>query len=534
MGKVRVKILDLNKFGKLTGNRSREDIVKIDAKEAAVLIKQGVVELSELQREMEGTKEETIILNQEPAVIEFLKNPNLLEKLVVEVQKSVVGEENAIKSILVACMLNKVENKQGTSANLCINAQSGAGKDYLTSEVLKLFPEQFVFARRRITPAVLDYALAKHQGRDWNNFFIYLEDVGNKVLNAESIKTLLSANPQKTNIVSIVYEGAVRDLKIKGKPFFLVTSAKIRAKEETLRRLPFLYLDESPEHTLEINRRQAKQASLGLIEEMEELPKQFYLGLEKVKVVIPFAEEIALKLGGLWVKRSKRYQIVQRTIFPRFLDYIKASASLYQYQRKKTKEGYVTAEAPLDYDNARTVLLQTTSNALMLPLGRDEKELIQSVNEHFPSGGSVKDINLKFSKWEERWLRNNLDKLTDLGFLKKDKIDAPNSDKAIAIYLPCPDILNFSIPTWKELNSKNNAIGASGAKGASNANSAKGMKNIPIAPIVPNTNPKKTKNLEKMNKKCFTCGGPAVAGCEADGNWYCSGCYPSKIEQDLV
>lgn len=473
MSKVSCKILKLDEYTKLVGKAPTSSIVDLDSRKARALIKKEVVELSELQREMEGKKEESITVNKSEETIAFLKKADLLNVLVGTVQREAVGEKGPIKTLILLAALSKVKNKYPTSANLCINAESGAGKDFVASATLKLVPERYVFARRRISQKALDYALSQHQGRDWNNYFVYLEDVSPKVMASESVKTLMSANPDKENIVTIVHEGAIKNLVIFGKPTFLMTAAKAKGTDETIRRLPFCYLDESPEQTLAINLMQAKEAANGKKASAEKAPN-FYEGLEPCNVLIPFAEVLAKALAKHWIEKSKRCQVIQRSVFPRFLDYVKASACLHQYQRKKDAEGNVLAEAPSDYIYARTALLQTTSNALMIPLSHEEKELIETIQKEFPEGATAKNINLKISRWEERWLRNILDRLVQLGFLDKQKTQAEGSDKSVAAYLPIPDVLEFKMPTWEELNIKNNAIGAIAPITTISANGANG------------------------------------------------------------
>jgi len=355
----------------------------------------------------------------------------------------------------LVCSLAKVKNKKSASANLCLNAQSGAGKDFITAATLDLFPEKIIFKRRRISERALDYALAQNQARDWSNYIIYLEDVSEGVLNADSIKTLLTASADKENTTTIVHEGSIKDLKIKGKPVFLFTTAKSKPREETLRRVPFCFMDESAEQTLKITELQAEEAKTGVINEIDSNFKGFFSGLNLVSVVIPYADEVQRKLALDWVSKNKRFQVILRTIFPRFLDYIKASAGLHQHQRQSNTE-HILAQRE-DYENARIALLSTTSNKLLIPLNREQRELIETLENKFPDGGSVEMISEKFSKWGDRWLRIQLDILTDLGFISKEMITVDFSNKPIGSYKVEPGVLEFSMPSWEELFEQNSA-----------------------------------------------------------------------------
>lgn len=491
MSKIYVKMLNPAKYRELTGEFGGPlgDIFKIDRKLSTQLIKEKVVELAPIQRNMEGMNKEVEVIDKTPETIEFLKKPTLLIDLTNEVHKKAVGEDKPTKTIFLICCLGKVKNKSPASANLCINGASGTGKDFLTGAVLALLPEKKIFARRRISSKALDYVLSQHQTRDWSDYILYLEDVSDGVLNAESVKTLMTASPDKENIVSVVVDGAVKDLKVKGKPVFIFTTAKSKPNEETLRRLPFLFLDESEKQTRAILEKQADNAMNGVVEECSQVSKKFFNGLEKVEVVIPYAKKVQHNLSDKWIKKSKRFQIVLRTVFPRFLDYIKASAALHQHQREKVEEKIIAN--PEDYENARLALIATTSNSLMIPLSRDHKELLDLVSKDFPEGGTAAQISIKISKWEERWLRANLDRLTDQGFVEKTPLVFGNSDKPVANYRVYTDVFNFDLPSWEEIdktdinkkeeeNEQFNAIGAIGANATSGTIATNGENNVEI------------------------------------------------------
>ena len=456
MVKVSVKIIDLNKYKKLTGETPKKDIIKIEKKEASVLVKQGAVELSEMQRAIESKKEtKDLPIDKDPQTIKLLQNPNLMNILVEEVQKKVVGEKKTIKTVITICVLSKVKNKRPASTNLCLNALSGVGKDFVSGAVMDILPDEVVISRRRVSEKVMDYLLPKLEGKDMNDIIIALEDVQKKGLNGDSMKTLLTAKPDRENVVSTVVNGEAVDLKIFGKPTFIFTSAKADQADETLRRVPFCFLNETPEQTQAINYSQAKEDEFGKTDNSNPVIKRFFLGLEKAEVLIPKATEISLKLSNSWIKKAKHFQVIQRTSFPRFLDFIKGSAVLFQHQREKDAEGRILAKFPDDYNNAREILLHTTSNALMIPISRDQRSLVENIVEHYPEGGTAAEINVRVVKWEERWLRRNLDRMVELGFLgKKAKIfdEGENKPKKpVGLYVPIPGVFDFQMPTWNEL-----------------------------------------------------------------------------------
>jgi len=136
-----------------------------------------------------------------------------------------------------------------------------------------------------------------------------------------------------------------------------------------------------------------------------------------------------------------------RTHFSRFLDYIKASCSLHQYQRKRDAEGYYLAEKG-DYKVAREVLLATTSNPLMISLPTNEIKLLDIFKElGVGQSYSISDILPKATFVIERTLRRKLNKLVECGLLQVDTEDRDEGKKPVLVYsvvdLTCADIPEF-------------------------------------------------------------------------------------------
>ncbi|MCX6803807.1 MAG: hypothetical protein NTY48_04535 [Candidatus Diapherotrites archaeon] len=471
MSKVYIKITNMERYAEKMGRGSQNDIIQVEKKVAKALIKAGAAELSQLERDMTEEKEEPLIVKVIPEVIEFLKRPDLLLCLIKEVQKKAIGEENVITTILLVVSLVKVKNKSPASANICLNGLSGAGKDFVVSCTLNLLPEEIVYIKRRVSEKAFDYDLARHSQRDWSQYVTYLEDVTSKVLNGASVKTLLSADPQKENIATIVFEGEAKNLKIKGKPVFIFTTAKSKLHEELIRRMPFCYLNESEAQTENILNAQARIAQTGETPEISAVAKEFFSCLAPIKVVIPFANDIAKKLAKEWIKNNPRHHVILRTVFARFLDYIKASVALHQHQRQKNEVGdYIATEE--DYANARIALLATTNNILLIPLGRDQKQLLEDMRLYFDEGGTVQMIASRIAKWEERWLRTQLDNLAEQGFVIKKPKETEWADKPVAFYQVRREVFKFTIPTFKELyiypNEEDEIINTNGTNSRNN------------------------------------------------------------------
>jgi predicted transcriptional regulator len=160
--------------------------------------------------------------------------------------------------------------------------------------------------------------------------------------------------------------------------------------------------------------------------------------LKRVKVKIPYASKL--------YKFFPADHVIMRTNFNRFLDLIKASAALHQFQRENDGE-YIYANGQ-DYDIARQVLLKTTSNQSMIPLTKNQKKLLEILNELGDNWSSVSDLEPKVTFMSESQLRRELDRLVGYGFLLKDKEHREGSRKPVMVYQR-KKFTKISIPTWE-------------------------------------------------------------------------------------
>ena len=286
----------------------------------------------------------------------------------------------------------------------------------------------------------------------WKKIALRLEDIDNTVLIDNSFKVMLSANPNGINKAKSVWKGRVIEVEIEGKPSIILTIAEPNIKNEQLRRLPICDLDEGIDQTKEVLKRQAEFALEGKAIDYDENVKIALGLLKRVKVRIPFATKL--------ISLFNPQEVIVRTHFPRFLDYIKASCALYQYQREQDNEGYLIA-MPQDYNIARIALIKTTSNILMIPLTKLQKSILTVFEDKRLERNSIEDLqNLKEIQKiniTEEWLRKQLDFLASKGFLIKDK--EKRTDEAGKI-IPKPvfvysfnKLQRLDIPEWKDLDS---------------------------------------------------------------------------------
>ena len=141
----------------------------------------------------------------------ILQDSKLLEKIDVELDKKIVGEHEARKTIFMVANMRNVENLNKATDNLMVNAQSGTGKDHLCEALFELIPEQEKEELIRTTPKVLAYTRNRKITPEttWKKTALRLEDASNEVLNDDSFKVFSSANPNKINKGKIVNRGKI-------------------------------------------------------------------------------------------------------------------------------------------------------------------------------------------------------------------------------------------------------------------------------------------------------------------------------------
>lgn len=370
----------------------------------------------------------------------LLMRPDLFDLFVEETGKNIQGEKSA-RFVLLLCMQGRlVENYEPCSFNILVNCESGAGKDWVTRNVVKILPEELYEYRTRITSRAFNYWHNSKFDQEWtwDGKICYLEDIENDVLNSDSFKVMASSGSH----VTVVVEGYARDIEIKGKPILFLTSATANPKHELLRRFVILSLDESIDQTKAIMNRKAERAKTGIAINTE-YDEEFIAAqnlLRRVKVKIPFAD---------WLTELfPSDHLIMRTLFSRFLDWIKASCAFHQYQRKTDKDGYFLAESQ-DYEIARRAIEAVTTNRYMLPLTKNQLKVIE-LSEGLEDSFTIDDIAPKVSFISERTLRRELDKLTNFGFFTKGSLVVENSRRPLLTFTRNP-LGSLKLPSWEEI-----------------------------------------------------------------------------------
>lgn len=405
------------------------------------------------------------VLNMPEQYKEILTDKELLERINRELDKKIEGEQEARKTIFMVFNMRNVANLSKATDNLMVNDEGGTGKDYVVSAVYDLLPDAQRVKRVRISPKTLSYMNDnKNFPEGWTQKALYLEDVPNGVLNDDSFKVMCSADPDGITHQSIIVNNRLMNIAIKGKPAIVITIATASPKQEMLRRFPILNLTSTVEQTKAVLMKQAEFAVNGKSVDYDRNLLAALCAIRRVKVTVPFAKDI--------VNHFPSGNTIARTHFTRFIDYIKSSCSLYQYQREKDDRDYYIATEQ-DYEIARDMLTQTTSNQFMIPLTKKQKTILERFSE-------FGDMELKFSDiavsmqdiYASRWLRTHLDRLTEIGLLTKGYQQEENGTKPHFTYR-YSGISKIQLPHFKDLqNPTNTTYHTNNAHTANNANSS--------------------------------------------------------------
>jgi len=380
--------------------------------------------------------------------MKHLEDPMLLQRLVLDGLDEVIAGEDAARKIIFICSMGRlVINANATSYNLLVNSTSGAGKDHVVNNVMKLLPEYAVHKRTRISPKALTYwHNAKFEPNwTWDGKVLYLEDCSNEVFNSEVFKVFTSNGSHAT----IVKDQRAIDIEIKGKPVVIVTSASANPHPELVRRFLVVNLNETPEQTQEVMMKWADHAVKG------EVPKVSNLYMHSLEYLMPKRVKIP------WAKKLLKYlpikNVIMRTQVSRLVDFIKASTVLFQYQREKDSDEFLLADQQ-DYEIAKDILLNTTCNERFVPLTQVQQEILTLIKE---MGMNKTDDGERETGWTANELVSKMpiarsqfyeliNKLVKDGFVEKSTERDSYTNKPYAVYWYKKQE-KLTLPTWEEV-----------------------------------------------------------------------------------
>lgn len=362
--------------------------------------------------------------------LEFLKDKDLFEKIVKEFDKKIVGEEKSKRAIFLSLCSVWVANSE-VPLNTLVSSESSAGKSFVCKNIIKLFPEELVVYRTKITPEAFTYWKKDSPDWSWEGRICYLEDISQSILDAPTFKVMCSEG----SIATIVIKQKAVDINIKGKPVMLITTARTNPNTEILNRFQIVSLDESAKQTREIIFRQAKQ---DFNKKYDDRIKLAFRSLKRKNVEIPYMEKIAQFLQENYNFNSIRL----RRDFSRLMDLIRCSSVLHQYQREG-KEGKIMANEQ-DYQIAREVInyIQTATFKGLTHKLKKSFEACKELGEFTAS-----EIHSKFPFVSQKMWYKYLDDLCERGMLTTELKKVEDSKKRVTYYSLNKET-NFELPEF--------------------------------------------------------------------------------------
>lgn len=370
----------------------------------------------------------------------YLKSPNIFNEIVGEFDKKIEGEEQTKKSIFLSLCSIWVNDSE-VPLNTLVSSESSAGKSFISKNIIKIFPNEKVEYRTKITPEAFTY-WHNEEDWDWDGKICYLEDISQTLLDAPSFKVMCSEGSKAT----IVNKQKAVDIEIKGKPVMLITTARTNPNVEILNRFQIVSLNESKEQTKAIVFRQARQ------KKKEEYNKDITNSLRLLKrksVYIPYAEKIAEFLSVNYSFENLRL----RRDFTRLLDLIKCSAVLHQYQRQENEESQIIAEER-DYEIAREVINYIQSQTF--------RGLTHRIKKAFDcclelKSFTAKEIHNRFPFANQKMWYLYLDKLLEGNMLRTELVEVEGVKQKVTRYYVNED-KSFILPDFSTLINRNITI----------------------------------------------------------------------------
>lgn len=332
-----------------------------------------------------------------------MKDKKLMKHIIDEVQEEgVIGEEDSIAILTLKIMLRLVKDAKATGGNILVSDNTGGGKDHLTKNVCKVLLEnkKTCYHRTNLSPKIFNYwqpVDANKKPTTWNGKVLYLEDPEEECLKSQAFKVMASGGTS----ITVVKDQKVFEREIDGKPVIIVTSMKANIDDEGQRRWDCIRVDTSPELTQKVIQKSFDKAE-GLIPYNPD--EQFRILLRSLRsydVIIPYASRLHKYFSS---------NMVLRTQVLKLLDYIRASAILHQYQRKKDADGKLIAEED-DYELARYAFIKLR-NAQGNALNKKEEAIVDYlVSKKKPV--KLNQVTSDLNGISRNWLYENKDNLVD-------------------------------------------------------------------------------------------------------------------------
>ena len=386
------------------------------------------------------TKPMNEIMTDEKNALKILKDKNLLLNIMNEMKKNVVANEDMILALINKICIRLVINSHPTSSNVLISDSSGAGKDWIVTCVSNLLlPSNRYFHITDISEKLLNYwKIPEKDGGTFDERVIHLEDPAEERMKSQAFKVRASGQ----NELRFVEKGKSKHIRVIGKPVMVVTSMLATIDIEGVRRWDSLRVDTS-RHVTKLMKELYAKKEARLIDDDMNMKLKYALSqkLDRVTVTIPYALQLCNILPDT---------LIIRTQIQKLFDYIKSSAALFQYQRKKNENGAIIANVfDCEYGLFCFDLLKDIQGAA---LSKCEEEIVTVISEN-PNGVRVNEIANrvsvgKSSLYGDTSRKGYLENMKEKGILKEYTTVDPDINNRMVTYWALSEEfkLNFIIP----------------------------------------------------------------------------------------
>ncbi|MEI7594420.1 MAG: ATP-binding protein [Bacteroidota bacterium] len=303
---------------------------------------------------------------QQEASINFLKEPNLLERIDALIEQAgVVGEENTRKLIFVISSTYKM----GYPLHALVQGSSGSGKSHLINTIGQCFPPEDVLTMTRVTSK----SFYHYTKEELVNKLILIQDFDGLDEEAQyAFRELQSAGTISSSTTYKDRTGNITSTVKTVKSHFasLLATTKAEIYYDNMSRSIIIGVDESEEQTQHIIEHQNHRLA-GVTDNKQELKAKIQLqniirNIKSYEVINPYADKVKLPLEAKMLRRlNNHYQAFVRQI-----------TLLHQYQREKDHLGRLIAQ-PEDLKIACEILFE----AIMLKVDELDSSMRQFYNQ---------------------------------------------------------------------------------------------------------------------------------------------------------
>lgn len=332
-------------------------------------------------------------------VLNFLKNPQMLNLIVREYQRYHADETKLLKFLHIMCVARHVV---GIWVN--VSGESRGGKDNAIRTVIEMFlGTGDTMVALRFSEHGLEYTGAPGQPAVLDGKIIYVSEEKGIRPALDTLRPTFEQKGKRVTVFSVGQDREGEQIQIIGSPTLITSAVTPNFDPQTMKRLWLNGIDESPAQTARVHKLikyidshpeeyEHKTRTWRLIEEaVKRYPKN-------TEVFIPYAEYIEFPAE----------KVRTRGDLKKFLAFIKCVTFAHMFQRYRVKKDnkITVISDKLDFDLSREILSDIFEASLsdipnsVQEFYRTVKQMVDSVGTRqsgndpimFPNGVKVKDI----------------------------------------------------------------------------------------------------------------------------------------------